>query len=449
MSSSPLPLPEGVVCILAGGRSRRMGKPKATVELAGRPLLDWVQKSAESMGWPILIIDQDIVKGLGPLGGIQTALSKTSAKHLLFLSCDMPFVSPTLLLKLTQQLKKNDPGVFAFADGFAGFPFLISRSAETAIKTCIDTQTHSLQSLASTCRARRWKVPASLKPALRNINTPADLRAAESWLQQVEAEDSVLMVKNLGMRRDGISILSDFDWVVRKGEHWVVLGANGSGKTSLLSALTGYMTPTSGHLWVLGKKYGRSDWRHLRKRIGLVSSSIRQMMAESEPALHTVASGRAAVIDTWGTPTQTDLRAARKILKWIECDYLSDRPWAVLSQGERQRILIGRALMARPDLLILDEPCAGLDPVARERFLEFLERLGNKPTGPTLVFVTHHVEEITPIFSHILMIRRGRNIASGSRETILNSKNLSETFGATIRLRSSGSRFAARITHLS
>src|SRR5688500_5600320 len=179
-----------------------------------------------------------------------------------------------------------------------------------------------------------------------------------------------------------------------------ILGANGSGKTSLLNALTGYMTPTAGRITVLGRTFGRADWRELRLHIGLVSSSIRQMMANDEPALFTVASGKYAMIDFWGKLTRQDKSQAERILRQIECAHLVRRTWQVLSQGERQRVLIGRALMAKPSLLILDVPCAGLDPVARERFLLFIERLGRARNAPTIVLVTHHVEEITPVFSH-------------------------------------------------
>ena len=250
----------------------------------------------------------------------------------------------------------------------------------------------------------------------------------------------ILEVSHLSIRRDDTVLLEDISWRVERGQHWVMIGANGSGKTSLLSALTGYLMPTNGEITVLGQRYGESDWRELRKRIGLVSSSIRQMMAETEPALETVASGRYAMIDFWGRPTPDDRRRARSLLQQIECGPLAERPWMFLSQGERQRVLIGRALMANPKLLILDEPCAGLDPVAREHFLQFLNRLGRRPRAPTLVLVTHHVEEIVPVFSHVLLLREGRGLAAGPKATTLTSRQLSETFAATIRLRTTTGR---------
>ena len=256
----------------------------------------------------------------------------------------------------------------------------------------------------------------------------------------------ILSVENLRIERDGTVILRDVNWRVQRGEHWVILGANGSGKTSLLSALTGYLMPTSGEISVLGETYGESDWRELRKQIGLVSSSVRQMMADDEPALATVASGKYAMIDFWGRVTRTEKIQARKLLRQVECEYLADREWRVLSQGERQRVLIGRALMARPRVLILDEPCAGLDPAAREHFLNFLQRLGAQKNSPTLVLVTHHVEEIMPVFSHILILKDGRVLTKGRKTNALNSKNLTTAFNAPIRLRAANHRFTSTVS---
>jgi iron complex transport system ATP-binding protein len=245
---------------------------------------------------------------------------------------------------------------------------------------------------------------------------------------------SILTVSDLTVQRGSAVILNKITWQVMPGEHWAVLGANGSGKTSLLSALTGYLTPTDGEVELLSQRYGRTDWRELRKRVGLVSSAIRQMIPENELALETIISGRYAMIDFWGKITAADRRRGLGILRDIECEGLAQRPWLFLSQGERQRVLIGRALMARPALLILDEPCAGLDPAARERFLQFLENLGRSKKPPTMVLVTHHVEEIMPVFSHILILKQGRVLVRGERKKILTSKILSRAFNTKIRL---------------
>ncbi|MDR3378339.1 MAG: ATP-binding cassette domain-containing protein, partial [Verrucomicrobiae bacterium] len=172
----------------------------------------------------------------------------------------------------------------------------------------------------------------------------------------------------------------------------------------------------------------------LRKQIGLVSSSIRQMMADDEVALETVASGKYAMISFWGKVSRAEKARARRMLRDVECEYLADRPWLVLSQGERQRVLIGRALMARPRVLILDEPCTGLDPAARERFLQFIQRLGRHENSPTLILVTHHVEEIMPVFSHVLLLKSGGVLATGAKAKLLNSANLSQVFNLRLRL---------------
>ena len=258
-------------------------------------------------------------------------------------------------------------------------------------------------------------------------------------------EKPVLSVAGLQIERDGIAILRDVKWRVQRGEHWVILGANGSGKTSLLSALTGYLMPTSGEISVLGETYGESDWRELRKQIGLVSSSVRQMMADDEPALETVASGKYAMIDFWGRVTRTEKAAALRLLKLVECEYLATRPWGVLSQGERQRVLIARALMAKPWVLILDEPCAGLDPAAREHFLQFIQQLGAQKNSPTLILVTHHVEEITPVFSHVLILKAGAVLAAGNKKTVMTFRNLSRAFATKMKLEFSRSRYAMRL----
>ncbi len=244
----------------------------------------------------------------------------------------------------------------------------------------------------------------------------------------------ILEVVGLTIVRDGTPILCDVKWRLNAGEHWVILGANGSGKTSLLAALTGYLMPTAGEISVLGERYGESDWRELRTRIGLVSSSIRQLMADSEPALYTVAGGKYAMIDFWGNPSAEDRRTARRLLEQVEAGHLAERCWGVLSQGERQRVLIARALMSRPRLLILDEPCAGLDPVAREHFLQFIDRLGRRADSPSLVLVTHHVEEIGPVFNHALLLAGGRVHGAGPVRKALNSRSLSRMFGTPVRL---------------
>jgi iron complex transport system ATP-binding protein len=251
----------------------------------------------------------------------------------------------------------------------------------------------------------------------------------------------VLRVTDLLVYRGDTVILDRISWTVEAGQHWVILGPNGSGKTSLLAALTAYLTPSGGTIEVLGEEFGCSDWPALRRRIGLVSPALRHLLHDEEPALEVVIGGRYAAIDVRDEPKPRDVRQARGLLRAVGCLGLANRPWAVLSQGERQRILIARALMAQPEVLILDEPCAGLDPVAREQFLALIAQLG-RHARPTLLLVTHHVEEIVPAFRHALVLHQGTILASGPTRSVLNSATLSTAFGAPVNLRKAKGRFA-------
>jgi iron complex transport system ATP-binding protein len=251
----------------------------------------------------------------------------------------------------------------------------------------------------------------------------------------------VIDIRGLRVERESV-ILVRIDWRVEAGQHWVILGANGSGKTSLLSTITGYLPLTAGTISVLGETYGQTDWRDLRMRIGIVSSAIQQLMPGHETALDAVISGKRAMIGLWGDTEIDDRSRAIEIIRQIEAEPIRDRPWRFLSQGERQRVLIGRALMTKPELLILDEPCAGLDPVAREQFLQFIERLTHDAEAPALVLVTHHVEEIMPGFSHVLILKNGRVLDSGPKHHAMDAGKLSEAFGARISLSHSNGRYS-------
>ncbi len=254
----------------------------------------------------------------------------------------------------------------------------------------------------------------------------------------------ILAISHLRIERGSTVILRDVSWRVERGQHWTILGPNGSGKTSLLRALTAYMTPTGGTIDLLGRRYGRADWRDLRLHLGLVTAAVHPMIPPAEPVVETVISGRYAQLDLWRKITPADRRRASGILRTIGAAHLADREWALLSQGERQRVLVGRALMSRPRLLILDEPCAGLDPVAREHFLGFLDRLARGTGAPTLVLVTHHLDEITPAFSHALVLKEGRVVAAGPRRSVLTAAVLGAAFGARARLTRRGDRWQAR-----
>jgi iron complex transport system ATP-binding protein len=176
----------------------------------------------------------------------------------------------------------------------------------------------------------------------------------------------------------------------------------------------------------------------------VVSSALQVHLHEPEPALRTVASGKHAAFGPWSEPNDADLARAAEILGALGADHLGDRPWRVLSQGERQRVLIGRALMADPELLLLDEPCAGLDPIARERLLDRMRDLGRVPR-PTMILVTHHVEEIVATFTHALVLRGGRVVASGPTSEALTSETLSHAFDHPVTLRRRGDRYEMAI----
>jgi iron complex transport system ATP-binding protein len=257
----------------------------------------------------------------------------------------------------------------------------------------------------------------------------------------------ILNVSGLRVVRGRTEILRGIDWRVGMGEHWVILGPNGSGKTSLLKAITGFLSPTDGHVSLLGKTYGQSDWRELKLEIGIVASALQASIPPAETALDTVVSGRYAQLDLWAHPTRTERSEGRALLRFVGGLRLAAREWAYLSQGERQRILIARSLMARPRLLILDEPCAGLDPAAREEFLWFVESLARKRGGPALVLVTHHAEEIMPAFTHALLLRDGRVFAAGPKARVVTTRGLSGAFGARISVRRAAGRYQTTVAH--
>lgn len=245
--------------------------------------------------------------------------------------------------------------------------------------------------------------------------------------------------------RPGLSVLAGIDWTVGADERWVVLGPNGSGKTTLFELASAYLHPTRGTVEILGGRLGRVDVRRLRPRIGLVSSALVKKMVPALPAADVVMAGcRGALEPWWQSYSDGERQKARTLLSDAGFGAIADRPFGFLSDGERQQVLLARALMAAPELLLLDEPAAGLDMGGRERLVGYLGRLASIEDHPATVMVTHHVEEVPPGFTHALLLRAGRLVATGPLHEVLTSELLSETFGLALVPRFHEGRWTCR-----
>ncbi|MBO8170911.1 MAG: ATP-binding cassette domain-containing protein [Bacillaceae bacterium] len=225
-------------------------------------------------------------------------------------------------------------------------------------------------------------------------------------------------------------ILDGINWHVNTGEKWAVIGLNGSGKTTLLNMITGYLWPTRGSIDVFGHRYGECDIREIRKSIGWVSSSFSEQLPGNQKVIDIVISGKTAGMRLFEEPNPDDIRRAEDILRSFDCLDLSDKRYHQISQGEKQKVLISRALFNEPRLMILDEPCSGLDLYARESLLQYVESLD----VPGLIYVTHHIEEILPSFTHVLMMKDGQILAAGKKEEVLTDEHLTEAYQVPINL---------------
>ncbi len=227
--------------------------------------------------------------------------------------------------------------------------------------------------------------------------------------------------------RGKTKILDRISWTIRPHEHWALIGPNGSGKTTLLKILSGNLWPSSGTVNILGKKFGKSDLRELRKHIGWVSSYLTENIPEEDSILDIVVSGKHASFGVYEAITSSDRKRALGLIKFMGCGYLLDRQFPVLSQGEQQKVLIARALMGEPALLILDEPCTGLDMRARKSLLESVSKICRRNKS-TVVYVTHHIEEIVDELRHVLMIKSGRVFFKGAKGKALSKERISALF---------------------
>jgi iron complex transport system ATP-binding protein len=256
--------------------------------------------------------------------------------------------------------------------------------------------------------------------------------------------DLVVQMDGVGVRRGAATLLNRVDWRVELDEKWVVLGPNGAGKTTLLRLAATELHPTHGLVHILGERIGRTDVFGLRPRIGFSSASLASRIPGDEVVVDLVVSAGYAVLGRWRERYEAvDSARAIELLAALGMEGMAQRRFGTLSEGERKRVLIARALMTDPELLLLDEPAAGLDLGGREDLLSRLATLAADPDAPATVLVTHHVEEIPPGFTHAMLLRDGAVVAQGLLGAVLTRDNLSKTFGADLVLRRSGQRYFA------
>lgn len=243
-------------------------------------------------------------------------------------------------------------------------------------------------------------------------------------------------------------MLDNVDWQVKEGQRWVVLGPNGAGKTTLLQIAGARMHPTTGVAGILEEVLGAVDVFELRPRIGLASAALANQIPEHEKVLNVVVTAAYGVTGRWREEYERDdeRRAFRLLEAWGMSTFLN-RPFASLSEGERKRVQIARALMSDPELLLLDEPAAGLDLAGREDLVRRLSELAADPDAPALVLVTHHLEEVPPGFTHALLLRDGEVVAQGPLAEVLTEENLSDTFGLPLSVASNAGRYSATARH--
>jgi len=235
--------------------------------------------------------------------------------------------------------------------------------------------------------------------------------------------------------RENRLILNSINWTVKPGEHWAILGLNGSGKSTMLNMMGGYEFPTSGTIRVFGHEYGRFNWEYVKKRLGFVGNTLNRFLEtlNMESAREIVVSGRFNSIGLYEQTEADDWKRADELLAALRLSYLADKPYRSMSQGEQRRVLIARAFMAEPAAMILDEPCSGLDVRAREELLAALGAQAAKQET-SLLYVTHHIEEIFPAITHVVVLKEGRILAAGEKKHVLTNDILSDAFDLPVEL---------------
>jgi len=249
--------------------------------------------------------------------------------------------------------------------------------------------------------------------------------------------DPVVEFSHVSVDIQGNRALSDVSFTIKAGEKWAIVGPNGSGKTTLLKIVNGYLRPSAGEVSVLGGKVGETSLPEIRKRSGFVSSYLDNLLESDDNTLDVVVSGMYGATRLWGVPPKEDVKRARDILRELGCARFEDRRLRELSQGERQKILIGRALMPDPGLLTFDEPCASLDLGARESFLRGIEAIAKdqKRAALAMIYVTHSIDEIPDCFTNAILMKKGKPMAVGKIRRIITGKNLSDCFDVKVEVR--------------
>ncbi|MBU8824681.1 ABC transporter ATP-binding protein [Mycolicibacterium goodii] len=267
----------------------------------------------------------------------------------------------------------------------------------------------------------------------------------EDAVDGADNPDLLIDFARVTLRRGGNTLVGPITWAVELDERWVVIGPNGAGKTSLLRIAAATEHPSSGTAYVLGERLGRTDMAELRSRVGLSSSALSQRIPDDEVVRDLVVSAGYAVLGRWREQyDDVDYEQAVDMLESVGAEHLAERRYGTLSEGERKRVLIARSLMTDPELLLLDEPAAGLDLGGREDLVARLTDLAADSDAPAMVLVTHHVEEIPVGFSHGLILSEGKVVASGLLTDVLTAENLSKAFGQAIALEMIDGRYFAR-----
>ncbi|MEN9293474.1 MAG: hypothetical protein RIT31_239 [Actinomycetota bacterium] len=257
--------------------------------------------------------------------------------------------------------------------------------------------------------------------------------------------NAILEIDNVSVRRGDKNILGPLNWQVLEGERWVVLGPNGAGKTTLLQVCSSLIHPTIGNIRILGEQLGKVDVFELRTRIGLTSSALVEQLPSDELVIDVVLTAAYAMLGRWQEKYDLwDESRAMALLTALGVRELGDRHFGSLSDGEKKRVQIARALMADPELLLLDEPASSLDLGGREDLLKRIEIFAKDPLAPATVIVTHHIEEIPSGTTHALLLKDGTVVAQGVIDTVITDENLSHAYGLPISVQSEGGRFFAR-----